>query len=176
MKRLWNRAPNKALQYENQLIGIIEAHEKQLYRIARLYVKNEQEALEIVYTAVYRAYKAQKQLKKTQDYKSWILKILVEAALDYTSQHRGSEVPIGMINERLGYRYQNKDDEMILLEETITTLNDKQRSVLYLKYFEELESTMVAKILGMSVEAVKATLYKALVNIDMELEEVRSNE
>lgn len=55
----------------------VEAIKKQLYKIAYLYLGNEAGALEAVDEAVYKGFKARKQLRQPEYLTAWLTRILI---------------------------------------------------------------------------------------------------
>jgi RNA polymerase, sigma subunit, SigV len=53
------------------------------YRLAYTYVKNQQDALDIVQEAICKALESQHKLKNPDGIKSWFYKIVVHTALDF---------------------------------------------------------------------------------------------
>ena len=58
-------------------IELFHQREEVLYRIAYMYVKNEDDALDIVNEAVCKAYSSVKRLKEPKYFNTWITRILI---------------------------------------------------------------------------------------------------
>ena len=69
---------SKAIEQE-----ILSSYEK-LYRLAFSYVKNEQDAMDVVQESVYKAMKNAGQVKDEKYIKTWLLRITINTAVDAT--------------------------------------------------------------------------------------------
>ena len=68
-----------------------------------------------------------------------------------------------------------REDEVALLREAILGLNDQERTVLSLYYFEELKSADIADVLGISESRVSQIRSKALARLRTELAPMRAS-
>lgn len=68
----------------------------------------------------------------------------------------------------------SREDEVALLREAILRLNDQERTVLSLYYFEELKSADIADVLGISESRVSQIRSKALGRLRAELAPMRA--
>jgi RNA polymerase sigma-70 factor, ECF subfamily len=56
--------------------------------MAYLYVKNESDAIDIVYETIYKAYISIKKLKETDYFSTWLMRILINTALDFFKKNK----------------------------------------------------------------------------------------
>ena len=103
----------------------------------------------------------------------------VHLSLTATSGEEGSTVPTRAeflsndeesADERL-----SREDEVALLREAILRLNDQERTVLSLYYFEELKSADIAEVLGISESRVSQIRSKALGRLRSDLAPMRAS-
>jgi RNA polymerase sigma factor for flagellar operon FliA len=69
----------------------------------------------------------------------------------------------------------SREDEMGLLREAILQLNDQERTVLSLYYFEELKSAEIADVLGISESRISQIRSKALARLRTVLAPMRAS-
>jgi len=69
----------------------------------------------------------------------------------------------------------SREDEVALMREAILRLNDQERTVLSLYYFEELKSAEIAEVLGISESRVSQIRSKALSRLRTELAPMRAS-
>lgn len=174
MKHFWRIVSDKELVYENQLIRLIELHKKLMFRLARLYGNTDEQALFIVEEAVFRAYGSKKQLRRERQPKCWLIRKLLESGEQYLLKGEVAEDTEESNNEWV-YTPASGDSEQHLLM-AIRTLPDKQRMAVFLRYFEDFKIDEVACILNTSDDTVKVLVYKALSQLELELEEVLTYE
>ncbi|MPM31845.1 RNA polymerase sigma factor SigV [bioreactor metagenome] len=153
---------------EELLQELIDVDKHRLYRIAYIYVKNEEDALEIVQEAVYKAFLSIKKLKEPQYFNTWITKIIVNSSLDYIKK-RNKVIYFGEEEELFGVG--TKDKEYLDLYDAVDKLQGTYKTVIILKYFEDLKIRDIAKILELSESNVKNYMHKALNMLRVELKE-----
>jgi RNA polymerase sigma factor (sigma-70 family) len=81
-------------------------------------------------------------------------------------RRRLTELPVSEIPEqhRPGAADDTAEDRMVL-RDALMTLGRRQRTVLVLRYFEDLTEQQVADALGVSLGTVKSTAHKALTRL-----------
>lgn len=139
------------------------------YRLAYSYVKNEEDALDIVQESAYKAMKNCGKLKDEAYTATWVYRIVINTALDalrkaqtdQTVSEEYLELEQGVLEE--GYE---KADIMA----TLATLATKDRSVLILRYFESFRLEQIAEMTGESLSTVKSRLYRAQEKLRLKLE------
>lgn len=147
---------------------LIEIDKHRLYKIAYIYVKNEDDALEIVQVAVYKAFVNIKKLKQVEFFNTWITRILVNASLDYIKKRNRF---IYIEEEKMLYKNSTEDIEYIDLYKAVDNLEGMYKSVIILKYFDDLKIRDIAKVLEITESNVKNYIHKALNLLRVELRE-----
>lgn len=61
---------------------LFQQYEQDLYRIAYVYVKNQNDALDVVQETAYRSYKSIKTLKEPTNFKTWLVRIAISCSID----------------------------------------------------------------------------------------------
>lgn len=141
---------------------IINSCKEKLYRTAFAYVKNEEQALDIVQETVYKAYISIGKLKNPEYFNTWITRILINNAL--TIIKKNSKVVYLDNDELINSVIANEvnSDEKIYIWQALEELELKHREVIVLKYFDDLTVTEIAGVLGYPVGTVKTYLNKGL--------------
>ncbi|WP_150285442.1 RNA polymerase sigma factor [Rummeliibacillus sp. TYF-LIM-RU47] len=162
----------KQLFYDDDLVEWIRQNKKQLYWLAYSYVKNEQDALDIVQDSIQKAMQNYQQLLNKEKLKSWFYRIVINTSLDFLKKFRRVQVTD---DETLRYLSSSSEDqyENLDLAGALERLPTKYREIVILRYFEDLKIEEVAYILNENSNTIKTRLYKALkiLRIDMEQEE-----
>lgn len=158
--------------YDDDLVEWIRQNKKQLYWLAYSYVKNEQDALDIVQDSIQKAMQNYQQLLNKEKLKSWFYRIVINTSLDFLKKFRRVQVTD---DETLLYLSSSSEDqyENLDLAGALERLPTKYREIVILRYFEDLKIEEVAYILNENSNTIKTRLYKALkiLRIDMEQEE-----
>ena len=137
---------------------LIREYQDYLYKTAYLYVKNEEMALDAVGTAVLKAYLQIHTLRNPEYFKTWITRILINAAYDEQKKlicH--SELPETIEDSHEEISLEEKYD----INTAVTRLSEKYRTVIILKYFNEFSVKEIADIMGAPEGSVKAYLSRA---------------
>lgn len=146
---------------EKLIADYVIKYQQNHYRLAYSYVKNEHDALDIVQESIIKAMTSKSTLKQPEHIKTWFYRIVVNTALDYIRRKKKVVVSDEEILTGLdtGEADQYSD---IDLQKALDKLPDHYRSIIVLRYFEDLKIEEVADILGENINTVKTRLYKAL--------------
>ncbi|OPA75387.1 RNA polymerase subunit sigma-70 [Paenibacillus selenitireducens] len=150
---------NKKL--ENSLVQCITDHKESIYRLAYSYVRNSEDALDIVQESIHKAFSSAASLKNPDAMKSWFYRIVVNTSLDFLRKQKRiqlmDEETLESYSQGMPDVYQNID-----LEKALEELPVKYRSVVVLRYFEDLKIEEIAEVLDENINTVKTRLYQAL--------------
>lgn len=146
---------------------------EKLYRIAYSYVKNRDDALDIVSESVYRAYVNLQSLKNPSYFNTWMIRIVINQSINFVNKNRRITLNAGMALNATG-QDALEINEAIDLYAAIDRLDGNQKAVIILKYLEDLPITQVAEIMDRPVGTVKSYLHGALKGLRLELKEVYS--
>lgn len=164
------RLARKAVKGDSDAYGtLIVKYQEYLYKMAFLYMKNEDDALDVVGTTILKAYQSIHKLKNPEWFKTWLTKILIRTALDELKKavHYHDLEQIQAADAQTGISAEEKWD----LNSAIDRLPEKYRMVIILKYFSELSVKEIAFIMSIPEGSVKAYLSRARYELKIILEE-----
>ena len=144
------------------LINYIKENEDKFYRIAFSYSKNEDAALDIVQEAIAKSLNHINKLKNEEYVKTWFYRILINECLQYIKKNKRI---ITYESQEIENKIEWNDDISINgidMYKYIQNLNKKLRTVIILRYFEDMKIEEIAKITKTNISTVKSRLYKAL--------------
>lgn len=130
------------------------------YRVAYSYVKNEQDALDIVQESIYKGLSSIDKLKSVDAIKPWFYRLLINTSIDYIRKNKKYVLMEENLNIKEEVTYDK--DAKIDLQRALENLSEEYKSVIILRYFEDLKINDIAEILDENVNTVKTRLYKAL--------------
>lgn len=138
---------------------LIVLYQEYLYKIAFLYMKNEQDALDLVGSTILKGFQNIRTLKKPEWFKTWLTRILINTAKDELKKI----IHYDEIDENtLSRRYQTvTPEEQMDLNSAIERLPEKYRMVIVLKYFRDLSVHEISYIMNAPEGTVKAYLSRA---------------
>lgn len=140
------------------------------YRLAFSYVRNENDAMDIVQESAYKVMKEYKTLKKEEYLNTWIYRIVINTALDFIRK-RNKEL-IGVEDYDDFYEDVYIDFDVM---DSLIRLDEKERAIIILRFFEDQKLDDIAEIIGDNVSTVKSKLYRALKKLKVELEDVKED-
>lgn len=147
-------------RHYDAIIHFVMHNKDSLYRFAYSYVLNPEDALDVVQDSIQKALTA-KTLREETAMKSWMYKIIAHCSIDFLRRKKKMTI---MDDETIqlhdvGHSDHYKDLD---LEKALSSLPVEYRSVLVLRYFEDLKIGEVAEVLDVNVSTVKTRLYKGL--------------
>ena len=136
---------------------LVKNYEK-YYRMAYSYVFCEQDAMDIVQEGAYRAILKSDLLKQPEYVDTWICKIVINEALRFLKKNKLASVDMESLPE------QGKEDEVedIDLQGALEKLDNQERAIVVLRYFEEEKLENIGKTMNLNVNTVKSRLYRAM--------------
>ena len=144
------------------LINYIKDNQEKLYRVAFSYSKNEEAALDIVQEAITKALKNMNKLREEQYVKSWFYRILINESLDYVKKNKKIlTCELEEIENKINWS-DNINVEGIDIYKHVQNLNDKLKTVILLRFFEDMKIEDIARVTKTNVNTVKSRLYRGL--------------
>ena len=132
---------------EEQIAECAIEYKENYYRLAYSYVRNADDALDIVQESIYKAISSTDSLRDTAHMRTWFYRIVVNTSLDFLRKRRRtnivgndelSNIDCGKVDE-----YENFD-----LRSALGKLPGNCRTIIVLRYFEDLKIEEIAEILN----------------------------
>ncbi|WP_213996452.1 MULTISPECIES: sigma-70 family RNA polymerase sigma factor [Tepidanaerobacter] len=148
---------------------IIEFKER-YYRLAYSYVKNSEDAMDIVQESIYKAFSSLDSLENPSYIKTWFYRIVVNTSVDILRKRKreilANETFLSSIDEGEYDSYENFD-----LKTALDSLPENYRTIIILRYFEDLKLQEIADVLNENVNTVKTRLYAGLKKLRIAMDE-----
>ena len=155
------RLIKESMKGNKESFGIlIKKNKEYLYKMAFLYVKDEQDALEVIHETVYRAFLNIEKLKKAKFFNTWITRILINVSIDFLKKKGKNE----MLDESTPIRKEKCEistEEKLDLYNAIDLLNDNYKTVIIMMYFNDMKIKDIAKVMEIPENTVKTYLRRA---------------
>ena len=137
-------------------------HQRMLYRIAFSIIKDEQLALDAVQETIVKAYSQIHQLRQPEYIKTWLVRICMNEAnglcrKQITQRQRQTELQASQ-----GVTEDASPTEYSDLFQAVMALEPKLRTVIVLRFFEELKFDEIAAMTQTNVNTIKSQVYKGL--------------
>lgn len=167
----------KEIDLENSYLQMVEENKNQFYKIAYSYVHSEDDALEVIQESVYKGYLGLSTVKERKYLKTWFTRILIRVAIDMQRQKKRVFVNEEMaLKEKQIFTLEKDSDMKMDMERALNSLNEDERTIIVLKYFEDKKFDEISEILEKPVGTVKTLLYRALKKLKVNFEEVATYE
>ena len=144
---------------------ILTENYERYYRLAYSYMRNEDDALDVVQESAYRAIKDCKGVRNKDYLSTWIYRIVVNTSLDMLRRKKKENITEELPEIPVEDQYQDLE-----LRTVLNQLDDKSRTIILLRYFEDLKLEDIADIVGDNLNTVKARLYRSLKKLRLNLE------
>lgn len=154
---------------KNNIVEYILKNKEKHYKIAYSYVKNKDDALDVVQESIVKALKNHMTLNHIDYINSWFCKILINTAIDHLKrQNRYLDIDQDKLeNQKPAYdQYTNFD-----LQKALDNLSYKEKTIIILRFYEEMELKQVSHIMDQELSTVKSTLYRALKKLRIMIED-----
>ena len=144
---------------------ILTENYERYYRLAYSYMRNENDALDVVQESAYRAIRDCRKVRNKDYLSTWIYRIVVNTALDLLRKKKKETLTEELPEIPVEDQYQETELRTILNQ-----LDHKSKTIIILRYFEDLKLEDIADILGDNLNTVKARLYRSLKKLRLNLE------
>lgn len=139
---------------------LIKSNKEYLYKMAFLYVKDENDAVEVLQETVYKAFLNIDKLKKAKFFNTWITRILINSSKDLMKKKGKNEV-LDESTPLVKERSEISTEEKIDLYNAIDLLNNNYKTVIIMMYFNDMKIKDISKVMDIPENTVKTYLRRA---------------
>lgn len=166
-----NFSKRKKIEMEERYLNLVNDSKDKLYKIAYSYVKDSDDALDIIQETVYKGYISYHKVKNPEFEKTWITRILINTSIDYLKKKKKLvNLDTNIISE-IPEEHGSLIDEKISVNQAMESLSEKEKTIIILRYFEDMKLIEVARLLNEPISTIKSTLYRSLKKLKIELTE-----
>ena len=166
------------------LAPLMERHHRRLYRIALSYLRQPDDALDVVQETFVKAFVHAARWDGAAEVAPWLTRIAVNQSIDTYRRHRrrrSSEEPLDdapaldlTVGDPSPERRVMGREIAERVGSALRTLPERQRAVFVLRHYEELSLDEIAQTLQMSLGTVKSALHRAVARMRERLHGVRA--
>ena len=153
-----------------KITAYIIENQNKFYRLAYSYVRNREDALDVVQNAVCSALEHYQTLRSQEAIRTWFYRILVNECLMILRNRKQTFTEDENLEEA-SYEeqgFERWDD----LYDSIGRLEPDTQMLIKLRFFEELPLKEIAQIMEMNLSTVKSKLYRGLKALRVSVQEV----
>ncbi|MGN7479564.1 sigma-70 family RNA polymerase sigma factor [Solibacillus silvestris] len=150
---------------------IMTMHKPRLLAKAYTYMKNKQDAEDIVQETFIKAFGALAQLKDPKYFATWLYKILMRESFSAMKKKKRTELSEAEIMEQLLLLDQENSEDYSELHNAIESLKKDYQLAIVLHYFYDFKVFEIAEMLGKPSNTIKMHLHRGRKAIRLKLEE-----
>lgn len=143
------------------LVRLIMDKKEEYYKLAYVYVRNPDDAMDMLQEMIIIVYENLTKLKKNESFYSWSKTILVNCCRNHLKMSRKYIVD-NEIRQDTSYHDDMSVTDNIFIEEKISKLKIKYQEVIKMKYYMDMDYLSISKLLGIPVGTVKSRLNTAI--------------
>lgn len=161
------------METAQELALLIEDNQERYYKVAFSYVKNREDALDIIHNAIVKALQSFHSLRNPAYAQTWFYKILTNECISFLRKNR-NVIPLDDLQAPQlppsGDLADMHKDEYIDLYAAIDKLPPDMKTVVILRFFEDLKYEEIAEITSANLNTLKSRLRRALNHLKLDLE------
>ena len=156
----------------HELIDFFKRNEDKIYKFAYGYVKNQDLALDLVHESIVKGIQKRDTIKEKKYLKTWFYRILINECLG-ALRKKNKVLFFDEIKDMEDMR-QGDNSDNIDLYEAIDKLPGKLKTIIMLRFFEDMSLEEISQTIKINLSTVKSRLYKALevLKLDMKGEDL----
>lgn len=143
--------------------SLVSNYEK-YYRLAFSYVRNQADAMDIVQEGACKAILKCDSVQKQEYLDTWIYRIMIHESLDFIKKNKKEYVELDSITVSSSDSYEDTD-----LQSALDTLDPFDKTIVTLRFFEDLSLEQIASLLNENINTVKSRLYRSLKKLKISL-------
>ena len=135
-------------------VTLMEQHKINMYKVARSYLRNEEDIADVMQQTILDCYEHLDTLKKTSYFKTWMTRILINNCLDIIRKNERN-TNIDMLDL---ITVQDQETDIFEFIDTLERIDEKYRTILILYYVEGFKIREIAELLNMNERTVNSRL------------------
>jgi RNA polymerase sigma-70 factor, ECF subfamily len=153
---------------------LITLESEKLYRTAFLYVRNKEDALDVLQETVCKAFVGIHKLKEPKYFSTWLVRILIRTAYEVLQKKKKTVLTGEAFIHKLTEGTSHKPEEDLDLTNAISHLDQDYQTVIILFYFHDLSIKTIAEKMEKPEGTIKTYLHRAKVELRNLLEGAES--
>lgn len=151
----------KAIKGDKEaLLKLIMLEKDNYYKLAYVYMKNQQDSLDMLQEMIVVLYKEIPKLKKLDSFYSWSKTILVNLCKkELAKRKKYEDVDLENISVKDTL---NESENKIYLKSLIENLNNKQKEVIRLRYYLDYTYEEISEVMEIPLGTVKSRINKGI--------------
>ena len=146
---------------KDALLNLIMSEKQEYYKLAYIYMKNSEDALEAMGEMILILYQNIYKIRDEKSFYSWSKTILVNCCKNRLKKNK-KIILLEDINTEIYEEDFNSKDEKIVLEKHLNKLSTKHQEIIKLRYYLDMDYKNIAELIKVPVGTVKSRISFAL--------------
>jgi RNA polymerase sigma factor (sigma-70 family) len=164
--------------------GLIHKYQKMAFTLAYNILLNREDAEEATQDAFLKAFSALSSFKREAKFSTWLYRIVLNTSLNKGKKKKLATIALEDINHHGHTAFPSEEsmaayhlqDQKRFIRESMLSLKEDERMVITLYYLNELTTTEVAKVSGLSTSNVKVLLHRGRQRLAIKLTQMLKEE
>ena len=139
------------------LLNLVMAQQSDYYKLAYVYMKDKDDALDALQDMIVILYENISTLKKEEAFYSWSKTILVNSCKNKLKKNK-KVIYLDEIKEQVMEDIYDNPEDKIVLDKYLSKLSDKHQEIIRLRYYLDLDYESIGEILKIPQGTVKSRL------------------
>ncbi|MEV0201853.1 SigE family RNA polymerase sigma factor [Nonomuraea sp. NPDC050691] len=149
--------------FETEFREFVVARSAALFRTAYLLTGDRHAAEDLVQSALAKTAARWTELRDTGAVEGYVRRAMYHEQVSWWRRRsRVTEVAAEWLPEQAGGEHADAADLRLVMRAALARLTPRQRTMLVLRYFEDLSETEIARLLGVRVGSVRSQIYRSL--------------
>lgn len=137
---------------------LIKRYERNLYGLARLYLKQDEDCSDAIQETIYKSYRAIQGLKEPEHFKTWLLRILIHECMHMLRVQKRMRL---IESASLQGAAVKAPYETVEIRDAVSCLENDLRVMIQLHYYQDLPIKRIASMIKVPEGTVKSRLHRA---------------
>jgi RNA polymerase sigma-70 factor, ECF subfamily len=147
---------------EDAFLELFQMYEVDLYKTAFVYLKNKEEALDVVQETAYRSFKSINNLKEPKYFKTWIIRIAISCCIDILRKRQKVVYLYPEYEETMKATEEEDVPLALTLQDLLEKLDYQEKGIIVLRFYYDYTIKEIAEIQDLPLGTVKTILYRSL--------------
>lgn len=143
---------------------LVNRYQESVFKLCLSITKNRDTAMDVLQNAFIKTFDKMGTFKGKSSFKSWLLKISYNESINWLRKNKFflTHETFEENNFILSSNDEEITSEILSLQESVLALNTKYRTILVLRYYDNMSITEISKTMNCSEGVVKNILFRSL--------------
>lgn len=147
---------------EDAFYELIQHVYTDLYRIAFVYIQHEADTVEVLQQAMIRGYEHIHNLQEPKYFKTWMIRIVINCSKTLLEKRKKVDIVDPFLLQDVKVAVPTYVEEELDLWQALSTLEEKYKTVLVLRFYQDYTVSEISKITDLPEGTVKTNIRRGL--------------